>query len=66
MKILVYGIKDNMHLWTYEKFKELHNGQVVDFKTNGNLIEYIIYDIKSQSINIDFLKENNLSYESEI
>lgn len=65
MKIVLYGINDNIHLWTYEKFKEIHNATVLDFNTNGNIIEYIIYEIGTSKINTIFLKENNLSYEIE-
>ena len=66
MKVLIYGIEDNIHFWTYEKFKEIHSAEVLEFKTNGNIIEYIIYEIKTERIDINFLKENNLSYEIEI
>lgn len=66
MKVLVYGIEDNIHLWTYEKFKEIHNAEVLEFKTKGNIIEYIIYEVKTEKIDINFMKENNLSYELEL
>ena len=63
MKVIVYGINDYIHFWTYEKFKEIHNATLVDYSTEGNLIKYIIYEIDTKEIDINFLNENNITYE---
>lgn len=63
MKIVAYGLKENLRLWTYINFQEYHNAKLIDYKTNGNIIEYIIYEI--EEVNTDYILSAGITYEIE-
>lgn len=63
MKIVAYGLNDNLGLWTYTNFQEKYKAKLLDFKTNGNLILYVVYEVNS--IDQDYLLEHGLTYELE-
>jgi len=54
---------DRVHLWNYEKFKEHHNARVKSWNSNGNLINFIVYDIDGK---IDMELTNSLGLKCEI
>lgn len=61
MIVAVFSENPNQpaHLWTFENFKEHHSATVLDFNTNGNIIEQIIYEIP-QEVDYEYLTDLGL------
>lgn len=47
------------HFWTFENFKEHHNASIEEYKINGNVIEYIIYEVPIE-IDYDYVDQLEL------
>ena len=62
MKIVAYGLKDYLGLWTYTDFQITHHAKILDYKTNGNLILYVIYEVAT--IDPNYIFEHGLTYET--
>ena len=59
MKIVAYRLKDYLGLWTYTDFQITHKAKILDYKTNGNLILYVIFEVASiwlDAVCLKFLK----------
>lgn len=63
MKVVVYSIKEYAKLWTYINFQEHHKADLIDYKMKGEIIEYIIYEVKE--LDIEYIIRQELSYECE-
>lgn len=61
MTVKIYGKEDYIGIWTYEGFKERHQAKVIDFSTNGDLINYVIYEL--EDLDIEYTKERGFTYE---
>lgn len=62
MKIKLTPKEERVHMWCYDRIREAHNGVLVDFKENDNIISYITYEIKGE-INENLIAEYGLKYE---
>lgn len=60
MKIKIFG--ENNHFWAIDIFREKHNAKIIEKDLNGNVINYIVYEIKSD-LDLTYLHENKLKYE---
>lgn len=53
-----------LHLWAYENFKEHYNAVTVDFDThNGVIINYIIYEVQGDTIDLTYADEHGFKVE---
>lgn len=54
-----------LHLWAYENFKEHYNAILIDYNTiQGMLINYIIYEIKEDTIDLSYANEHGFKVEA--
>lgn len=54
--------KDNVHLWNYFSFKEHHNATPKSHGSNGNVINYKIYEVDCP-IDEEYTSSLGLKYE---
>lgn len=61
MFVKIWSKNGNTHLWTYNNFMTEANATLIDYNKDGNIINYIIYEV-SQPISEDIFEKYGLNY----